>query len=180
VSAAAEPGPAIAIRRLSVADAECYRAFRLAALEHTPTAFTSSHAEESSKPLSATAARLAAAQHGSGALLGAFTGARDLVGTAGLSVPAREQERHKGTLFGMAVAPEASGRGIGRSLVQQILRVAAEDDRLRQVILTVSEGNTAAIRLYASCGFTVWGREPQAVIVDGVPVAKLHMARILA
>lgn len=179
MSAAAETGPAIAIRRLSVADAESYRAFRLAALEHTPTAFTSSHAEESSKPLSATVARLAAAQHGPGVLLGAFTGAWELVGTAGLSVPAREQERHKGTLFGMAVAPEASGRGIGRSLVQQILRVAA-DDQLRQVILTVSDGNTAAIRLYASCGFTVWGREPHAVIVDGIPVAKLHMARMLA
>lgn len=56
-----------------------------------------------------------------------------------------------------------------------MLAVAAEDGRLRQVLLTVSEGNEAALRLYTSCGFEVWGREPAAVLVDGQPVAKLHM-----
>ncbi|MFF7994447.1 GNAT family N-acetyltransferase [Kitasatospora xanthocidica] len=180
--AAPVAAPALApvtIRRLGRADAVPYRAFRLAALRETPSAFTSSHAEECAKPMSATLERLAGAEAGPGALLGAFDGAGVLVGTAGLEVARRSQERHKGTLYGMAVAPEAAGRGIGRALVVEVLRTAAEDGRLRQVLLTVSEGNEAALRLYTACGFEVWGREPRAVLVDGLAVAKLHLVRLL-
>ncbi|MFE5587641.1 GNAT family N-acetyltransferase, partial [Kitasatospora sp. NPDC056531] len=64
-------------------------------------------------------------------------------------------------------------------LVGRVLATAAEDGRLRQVLLTVSEGNEPALRLYASCGFEVWGREPRAVLVDGRAMAKLHMVRLL-
>ncbi|RKT20081.1 ribosomal protein S18 acetylase RimI-like enzyme [Streptomyces sp. 1114.5] len=169
----------VTIRPLGRADAEPYRAFRLEALRETPTAFTSGHAEERAKPLAATLARLAEAEQGPGALLGAFDDTGALVGTAGLKVSRRGQERHKGTLYGMAVARAAGGRGIGRALVREVLRTAAEDGRLRQVLLTVSEGNEAALRLYTACGFEVWGREPRAVLVDGLAVAKLHMVRLL-
>ncbi|MFJ6770107.1 GNAT family N-acetyltransferase [Kitasatospora sp. NPDC091257] len=174
--AAARP---VVLRRLGVADAEPYRAFRLAALRGTPSAFTSSHAEEAGRPLSETLHRLAGAEAGPGALIGAFDGTGTLVGTAGLKVPQRGQERHKGTLYGMAVARSAAGRGIGRALVREVLRTAVRDGRLRQVLLTVSEGNEPALRLYTACGFEVWGREPRAVLVDGRAVAKLHMVRLL-
>ncbi|WP_224281082.1 GNAT family N-acetyltransferase [Streptomyces sp. LS1784] len=180
MSASAERGRRpVELRRLRSADAEPYRAFRLAALRETPTAFTSSHAEEAGKPLSATLRRLAEAEDGPGALIGAFDGTGALVGTAGLRVPPRGQERHKGTLYGMAVARSAAGRGIGRALVDEVLHTAAQDGRLRQVLLTVSEGNEPALRLYTVCGFEVWGREPRAVLVDGRAVAKLHMVRLL-
>ncbi|MGW3071581.1 GNAT family N-acetyltransferase [Kitasatospora sp. NPDC001132] len=169
----------VLLRRLGVADAEPYRAFRLAALRETPSAFTSSHAEEAGKPLSATLRRLAGAEDGPGALIGAFDGSGALVGTAGLKVSQRSQERHKGTLYGMAVARGAGGRGIGRALVREVLRTSADDGRLRQVLLTVSEGNEPALRLYTACGFEVWGREPRAVLVEGRAVAKLHMVRLL-
>ncbi|MFD8707823.1 GNAT family N-acetyltransferase [Kitasatospora sp. NPDC059648] len=177
MSASAEP--AAVVRRLGVADAEPYRAFRLAALRETPTAFTSGYAEERAKPMADTLARLAEIEQGPGALLGAFSGDGALVGTAGLRVRQRSQERHKATLWGMAVARSAGGRGIGGALVDRVLAVAAEDGRLRQVLLTVSEGNEPALRLYASRGFEVWGREPRAVLVDGRAVAKLHMVRLL-
>ncbi|MFJ7249794.1 GNAT family N-acetyltransferase [Kitasatospora sp. NPDC098652] len=171
--------PPVTVRRLGVADAEPYRAFRLTALRETPTAFTSSHAEERDRPIAATLARLADAEQGPGALLGAFDPDGTLLGTAGLRVGRRGQERHKATLYGMAVARPAGGRGIGRALVDGVLAVAAEDGLLRQVLLTVSEGNEPALRLYTACGFRVWGREPAAVLVDGRPVAKLHMIRPL-
>ncbi|MEV7189864.1 GNAT family N-acetyltransferase [Kitasatospora sp. NPDC093102] len=182
MSASAERGRRpVELRRLGTADAGPYRAFRLAALRETPTAFTSSHAEEAGKPLSATLRRLAEAEAGDGpgALIGAFDGTGALVGTAGLKVPPRGQERHKSTLYGMAVARSAAGRGIGRALVDEVLHTAAQDGRLRQVLLTVSEGNEPALRLYTACGFEVWGREPRAVLVDGRAVAKLHMVRLL-
>lgn len=184
MSASAEPvaGSAaapVAIRRLGRADAEPYRAFRLTALRETPSAFTSGYAEEYARPMAATLRRLAEAEGGPGALLGAFDAGGTLVGTAGLTVARRSQERHKGTLYGMAVARGAAGRGTGRALVREVLRTAAADRWLQQVLLTVSEGNEAALRLYTACGFEVWGREPRAVLVDGQAVAKLHMVRLL-
>ncbi|MEU8926372.1 N-acetyltransferase [Kitasatospora sp. NPDC048545] len=192
MSASAEPAPTLAptsapghgpgpvtVRRLGRTDAEQYRAFRLEALRETPSAFTSGHAEERAKPMAATLHRLAEAEDGPGALLGAFDATGTLIGTAGLKVARRSQERHKGTLYGMAVARTATGRGVGRALVREVLRTAGEDGRLRQVLLTVSEGNEAALRLYTDCGFEVWGREPRAVLVDGLAVAKLHMVRML-
>ncbi|MFE4517710.1 GNAT family N-acetyltransferase [Kitasatospora sp. NPDC056783] len=172
-------GRGVLLRRLGVADAGPYRAFRLEALRATPSAFTSSHAEEAARPPAVTERRLAEAESGPGALIGAFDGAGTLVGTAGLKVPSRTRERHKGTLYGMAVARGAGGRGIGRVLVREVLRTAARDGLLRQVLLTVSEGNEPALRLYTACGFEVWGREPRAVLVDGRAVAKLHMVRLL-
>ncbi|GAA4564268.1 GNAT family N-acetyltransferase [Planotetraspora kaengkrachanensis] len=173
------PPESFTVRRLTAEDAEEYRAFRLEALRHAPTAFTSTFGEESAKPLSATIDRLAAAGRPHDAVVGAYDRGRNLVGVAGLAVSARRQERHKATLFGMAVAPHATGQGIGKMLVRRILDLAAAVDDLLQVGLTVSEGNLPAERLYRSCGFQVWGREPRAVINDGTAIAKLHMVRML-
>ncbi|MEV7026434.1 GNAT family N-acetyltransferase [Kitasatospora sp. NPDC093558] len=164
----------VTIRRLGVADAEEYRAFRLEALRETPEAFTSNYEEERAKPVAASVRRLA-----EGVLLGALTEDGGLIGTAGLRLRARSQERHKATLFGMAVARAAGGRGVGRALVERTLELAATEGELRQVLLTVSEGNVAATRLYTSCGFEVWGREPRAVLVGGRAATKLHMVRFL-
>ncbi|MBN9531550.1 MAG: hypothetical protein J0H82_35460 [Alphaproteobacteria bacterium] len=48
-----------------------------------------------------------------------------------------------------------------------------------QVILSVSAGNEAAERLYRGCGFEVYGREPRAVMMDGLAIAKLYMILML-
>ncbi len=165
-----------AIRKLCVDDAEEYREFRLRALRHSPAAFVSTYEEDVDKPLSATVQRLAGRLPDF--VLGAYDG-RKLVGIAGLAVRPRRQERHKATLFGMAVDPAATGRGIGRALVREVLDLATTTTGLTQVGLTVSEGNVPAERLYRSCGFEVWGREPRAAVVAGHPVAKLHMIHLL-
>jgi RimJ/RimL family protein N-acetyltransferase len=172
-------GTTVTVRTLTAADAREYREFRLRALRDSPAAFTSSFAEEAAKPLRATIERLEPAGRPHDAVLGAFDPDGTLVGTAGLAVCPRAHERHKGLLFGMAVARPVAGRGIGKLLVQQVLDSASAVDGLLQVGLTVSEGNLPAERLYRSCGFEVWGREPQANIVAGQPVAKLHMIRML-
>lgn len=163
----------ISLRVLGSADASEYRAFRLEALRLTPAAFTSTYVEAVDQPLELMVQRLT-----TDVTLGAFDGER-LVGIAGMTVGRRQQVRHKATLFGMAVAPEVKGKGVGKALVTRIIELATATDGLRQVVLTVSEGNVAAERLYRSCGFEQWGREPAAVVVDGLPVAKLHMIRWL-
>ena len=167
-----------AVRRLVPADAPAYVELRLAALAIHPTAFSSSADEERLKPLSWAESRIRDPARPDDVILGVFDGGR-LVGMAGLTRGARPKERHKATLFGMAVAPEAAGRGIGGRLVARLVAEARAMPGLLQIHLTVSEGNRAAERLYAAQGFAVFGREPRGIVVDGVAVAKLHMALML-
>jgi RimJ/RimL family protein N-acetyltransferase len=168
----------VVIRRLSADDAERYRAFRLRALRETPSAFSSSFAEESARPLVATVERLAPAGRPNDAVFGAFAGDA-LVGVAGLRRWPGEQECHKATLFGMAVAPQRWGQGIGMALVQHVLDYARHVEGLVQVELRYSEGNAAAERLYRACGFEEWGREAGAVFVAGNAITKVHMTCVL-
>ncbi len=174
--APSSPAKAIAIRRLAERDAAAYRHLRLETLRETPAAFTASYVEEVERPLPWTVARLTLPAPN--CTLGAFLADSKLVGIAGLGVPDRMQERHKGMLFGMAVARESRGLGIGRALVQSVLEEARLAG-LTQLVLLVSEGNTGAERLYRSLGFTEWGREPRAAVVEGRAVNKLHMIRMI-
>ena len=167
------------IRGLVANDAERYRAFRLQAIRATPLAFTASFEEESTRALSAMIDRLIAPGRPDDAVFGAFDNSGKLIGIAGFTVSQRAQERHSATLFGMAVAPHATRRGVGRALVMRVLEHAGSVRGLLQVQLRVSEGNTAAEQLYRSCGFEEWGRERRAVIVQGVAVTKIHMVRML-
>lgn len=164
----------IRLRRLGADDVALYRDFRIAALRATPSAFTSSWDEEAARPLPWSLQRLE-----TNFILGAFDG-QVLCGTAGLSVSARVQERHKALLFGMAVPATHGKRGIGRRLVDDLLVRAAAMPHVRQVTLSVTAGNAAAERLYAACGFTIYGREPRAVFIEGEFFDKLLMVRMLA
>jgi len=165
------------VRRLGPADAGAYRALRLRGLAEHPDAFTSSFEEDSRKPAAALEARLAA--DGEEAVFGAFVDGT-LVGVVGLAREKRVKNRHKATVFGMYVAAERGGRGIGRALLDHLLAAARRQDGLRQLVLTVTAGNAAAVALYANAGFASFGIEPQAIAVNGTYHDKNHMILFLA
>lgn len=158
------------IRLLTAADAPAYRALRLRGLREHPQAFTSSYDEDLQHPEQIAAARLASATH---AFWGAFVGAK-LVGIVGLERERRAKNRHKATVVGMFVAGEAAGRGVGRGLLAALL-VQARGEGLESLVLTVTEGNDKARRLYEAAGFRSFGIEPRAIQVDGRAYAKNHM-----
>ena len=158
------------IRRLTVADATEYRALRLRGLHDHPEAFTSSWDEDSGKPVSDAEARLASAHQRQ---WGAFVDGR-LQGIAGLELLPRSKERHKARLVGMYVAQEAAGRGLGAALLAAVIADARSIGRT-DLVLTVSDGNASAMRLYRNAGFADFGTEPRAICVDGRHVAKVHM-----
>lgn len=158
------------IRRLTTADAAAYRSLRLHGLREHPEAFTSSWDEDEAQPLAVSEARLASPQQ---VLWGAFEG-NALRGIVGLELLRRAKERHKAKVVGMYVPAGAAGRGIGAALLQALLAHARRDG-LDDLVLTVTEGNAAALRLYRQAGFQAFGTEPRAIRVAGRAYGKVHM-----
>jgi GNAT superfamily N-acetyltransferase len=158
------------IRRLAGSDAPQYRELRLRALREHPEAFTSSWEEESAKPLDWYGNRLT----GEGKAFFAAFERGELCAMAGLEREQRRKNRHKGIVVGMYVAPEQGGRGIAGALLEAVID-EARSQGIEQLLLTVTEGNGTAERLYLRAGFRSFGIEPRAVRVDERYYGKNHM-----
>jgi ribosomal protein S18 acetylase RimI-like enzyme len=161
----------VQVRRLMPEDAADYRAIRLAALKQAPEAFGSTYAAEADRPLAAFAERLTSA-----AVFGAFVDGR----IAGLMVFRQAdgaKDAHKAHLYGVFVAPEARGAGVGDALLSAV--IAYGRDHVEQILLAVVADNTAAIRLYERHGFVTYGVEPRALKSDGRYFDEILMVRML-
>lgn len=159
------------IRRLTSDDAPVYRELRLRALREHPEAFTSDWEDANTRPLEESRQRLASV---SVPFWGAFDEGGALIGMVGLDCASRAKERHKATVVAMYVSREAAGRGLGRELLKALL-LHARAIGLSDLVLTVTEGNASAMRLYQEAGFAAFGTEPRAIVVQGLPHAKVHM-----
>ncbi|KSV65847.1 GNAT family N-acetyltransferase [Ensifer adhaerens] len=157
------------IRRLTSSDAEAYRAVRLDGLLKHPEAFGSSYEDEASRPIEVTAERL-----DSGFVLGAFDSDEKLMGVAGLAIQTATKAKHKGTLWGMYVLPEARGTGLSRLLVDGI--IAEARGKVERLLLTVVSSNAAALSLYRKAGFVEYGLEQRALRVDDAYFDEMLMA----
>ncbi len=85
--------------------------------------------------------------------------AGELLGTAGLVVPQKLKQRHKGHIVGVYVAPSVRRSGLAAALLDRLIQHARVSG-LVVLTLSVTVGNTAAMRLYRRAGFGVYGTEP--------------------
>lgn len=161
---------------LGPSHALAYRALMLEAYGLHPDAFTSSVAERAALPMSWWESRLQEEPLPLQLVVGAFRNG-ELAGVAGLLFESREKLRHKATLFGMYVPAQFRQLGLGRQLVEEVLACARARAGIRQVQLSVTQGNSAAQALYEKCGFVSYGVEPCAVAVGAGFVSKVHMWR---
>ncbi|MET0320352.1 MAG: GNAT family N-acetyltransferase [Duganella sp.] len=166
----------ILIRRLTPADSAAFQSLRLSGLRETPTAFTSSYEEECNTPLSVTEAYFASDAGRN--RFGAFDGDR-LVGMVGVGREPQIKLRHKAFIRGMQVDVAYRGTGVGRQLMNEAMACIATMEGVTKVTLAVTVGNAAAIHLYESLGFKVYGREHHALIVDGVAYDDILMDKNL-
>jgi ribosomal protein S18 acetylase RimI-like enzyme len=163
------------IRPLAEADASAYQELRLRALREHPDAFTSSYEEDRTRPLAWARSRIVpSAEAPHNFVLGAFAQGK-LVGILGMSVEPRIKIRHKGYVFGMYVAPEHAGRGVGRQLMTFCIARAAGIPVLEQLHLTVTESNARARSFYEQAGFRSFGVERNAVKIGERYFDKCHM-----
>ena len=152
----------ISVRVLAAADAEAYRSVRLRALQEQPPAFGS--LPETEPSLSETAARLI--ESDDRCFLGAFQG-EQMIGIIRLSRYEASNEKHRAYLAGLYVLPSFRCHGCGRALVREALSRAAHTSGMRRVNLTVVTQQEAAIRLYQSFNFRIYGTEQETFSRDG-------------
>jgi RimJ/RimL family protein N-acetyltransferase len=152
----------VSVRLLTPADAKAYRFVRLRALHEQPPAFGS--LPEVEPNLSETAARLA--ESDDRCFFGAFQ-SEQLIGIIRLSRYSAPNEKHRAYLAGLYVLPPFRRHGYGRALIHEALSRAANAPGIRRVNLTVVTQQEAAIRLYQSFGFCIYGTEAETFSRDG-------------
>ena len=84
----------------------------------------------------------------------------------GFSRERRERVRHKGSIWGMYIAAEAQGHGLGRALMREAIARASAIPGLEQISLGVISGNDYARTLYTSLGFQSYGLERRALLIN--------------
>ena len=149
------------IRFLSGDDAGEWWRLRLEALQGDPEAFSASAEEHQSLSLDEVKRRLAS-EAGEMFAAGAFEAGR-LMGMAGFYREKGLKTRHKGRVWGVYVTPGARGRGVGRQMMQALLKRGVAIDGIEQVLLSVAATQEAAVNLYRSLGFQSFGCEPRAL-----------------
>lgn len=165
----------IEIRALDAGDAYDFNNLRLRALKEHPDAFLSSYEEEHTRSLETIAGRLRrGASSPDEFILGAYR-LGELIGMVGLFRERREKARHKATIWGVYVPSEWQGRGVGRALLTEAIRLAWMIPGLERLSISFVAGNERAGNLYASLGFKSYGVEPSALLLDGKYLDEEHM-----
>lgn len=152
------------LRTLAPEDATAFQALRLRGLKECPDAFASSYEEEIDTLQEEIERRLKPKPDS--AILGAFQEGK-LVALTGVQRESMAKLAHKAFIWGVYVAPEARGNGIGGKVVSHALSYASETLGVRQVNLGVNTKNTAAVALYRKLGFTQYGLERGFLLVAG-------------
>lgn len=155
------------IRVLEEEDASFYRQIRLTALRTDPDAYGSTYEREARFALETFAERIkpGAARFTLGAV--GDGGGGTLAGIASFVREESLKTSHKGNVYGVYVAPEMRGAGVGRALMLDLIGRARALDGLEQLNLAVMSDNLAAKRLYASVGFEPYGVERRALKYGG-------------
>lgn len=82
---------------------------------------------------------------------------------------------HEG-VFGITVAKEYRGQGIGKRLMELVLQEAVKNiPQLRIVTLAVFGNNLTAYEMYKKCGFLEYGRLPEGIHHKGQYVDHVYM-----
>jgi RimJ/RimL family protein N-acetyltransferase len=100
-----------------------------------------------------------------------------VVGMLDLQAGERDFNRHCGR-FGMSVAKDWRGRGVGRAILEAAVAKTREWPGFCRIELEVFPHNAAAIALYESLGFQLEARKVKAVQMGGPPEDLLLMALV--
>jgi GNAT superfamily N-acetyltransferase len=90
-----------------------------------------------------------------------------LFGKAGFHRETGPKTGHKGRVWGVYVTALKRAQGLARGMMKALLERAMALAGLEQVLLSVTNMQTAALAVYRSLGFEPFGTEPIALNIDG-------------
>jgi ribosomal protein S18 acetylase RimI-like enzyme len=96
------------------------------------------------------------------------------VGMVGCRHDVSPKLQHCGMVWGMYVAPQQRGRGVGRRLLAAV-KEHGIGQAYTMLKLSVTNYSAAAQTLYSEEGFTVYGHEPALLCIDGITYDAYHM-----
>lgn len=140
---------------------------RLRALSADPDAFDQTVEDAEEKGLTPIAELVDAANEGRDLVLVA-EGRPALTGLVIVSRSRRPRSQHRARLWGMWVAPEARGRGVGGALLAGAVEWCREQG-VEMVDLWVVTDHTGAIRVYERAGFRICGTARDGMRWQGQP-----------
>lgn len=85
-----------------------------------------------------------------------------VIGLLDFCVKPKVKMAHTGE-FGMSVHPDFQSRGIGKAMLEALLKWANHEPEIEKVMLQVFATNSKAIALYIKCGFKEEGRQLKAI-----------------
>jgi ribosomal protein S18 acetylase RimI-like enzyme len=147
------------------------RAIRLEALRSEPAAYSSSYEETLARSDEHWQQRLAS-DHSVHLLARAQSRP---IGMVGGYLGSDEGDESVAVVFGMYVAREYRGRGIGRLLLSSLIDRLSAFPQISTIRLGVTETQDPARALYESMGFQVIGKTEEGIVVDGRQVDELIM-----
>ncbi|MEN0019951.1 MAG: GNAT family N-acetyltransferase [Planctomycetota bacterium] len=87
----------------------------------------------------------------------------------------RRKLRHRAEIVAVYVTPSHRNRGLGRAVLTAAIQQAKAWQGVESIALSASSNSPAAIALYESLGFVVWGREPGAMRVGDHTYDEVHL-----
>jgi RimJ/RimL family protein N-acetyltransferase len=151
------------VRKLTWDDFENWNALRTMALDEDPVSFGSSNEDETPKREALYKRNLEEPDH---FIVGLFDD-EEIIGIAGFYRHNYLKVNHKGTVWSVFVPPEHQGKGLGRKLMEGLLKNAFVINGLEQILIGATANNAAALGLYKNLGFKEYGREPRCLKFEG-------------
>jgi ribosomal protein S18 acetylase RimI-like enzyme len=161
----------ISVVALGPRDWRDLRAIRLEALRSEPAAYSSSYEETLARSDEHWQQRLAS-DHSVHLLARAQSRP---IGMVGGYLGSDEGDESVAVVFGMYIAREYRGRGIGRLLLSSLIDRLSAFPQISTIRLGVTETQDPARALYESMGFQVIGKTEEGIVVDDRQVDELVM-----
>jgi ribosomal protein S18 acetylase RimI-like enzyme len=178
ISSLDTPRGKVTIRPSREQDVYAYRDLRQEALRLHPEAFGGDYEESLAYPLERWQKNVRDGAGSEKSILFVAEADGVLVGMTGIYRHDGVKMRHSANIWGVYVRSEWRGLGIIDALLAACLDWATAQ-RVRLAKLSVVTTNVPAIRSYVRAGFSVYGLEPEVIMVGGSYYDELLMVRRL-
>jgi ribosomal protein S18 acetylase RimI-like enzyme len=162
----------VTYRFMAVEDVALYRELRLRGLKDHPEAFLEAYEEAITWPM-----KRFERFFDNGWIVGGFVNG-ELKGMSGLYRHRGVKLEHKGTVWGVYVAPEARGHGMARHAISMLIE-EAQKHGIEQVHLSTDMNNEITVSLYKQLGFEPYGTEKHILKLPDKYVDDLLMVKFL-